>query len=160
MKDNEVRCVFWYGRRATRYDRNTDTVTLMVDEEGKPLYNDNFISFLQVISFFWEMQERDGTLQNILNVFLPGGSVFEDRNGNKLPRPGHTVTLNEKLGKKFVSQFWNWSRVFGLSTNTVTPTTTTGVRSTGSRGYSRNVRDDDFNDPEEEVGAVGTVTME
>jgi hypothetical protein len=158
-----ISCLFWYEMRAKRRvekgkdntGRNIYDLEPLLDSEGKPVFNDNFISFLQVISTFWEqVEQRDGSFRSMLNVFLPGGSLTTDfKTGEQRSRPGYTVVFNEVLGTKFMNQYYNWSQRFGLQpTASIVRTEPADIepvvgRRTG-RSQSRNYNDEDYRDPE------------
>lgn len=148
----QLSCLFYYEKRAYF--------------EGQPLFledgktvrtNPNYISFLQVISCYWE-PNTDGKMQ--LNIFLNGGSISKDREtGKSVMKPGFTVVLPEFLGRKFVTQFWEWSCAFGLGASPIAPAVY--VRDTNEAGNTSNrrspgriVKDDDFIDPDAVVAAA------
>lgn len=115
MKNNNaVSCIFWYKRRAFRYDENTKRNVPSNNADGTPKMNDNYLSFLQVISTYWE-EVRDGIFQ--LNVFMNGGSVSQDHDtGERTMKSGYTVTLHQTIGEPFMHQFYAWGQTFGLAT--------------------------------------------
>lgn len=139
-----ISCLFWYAKRAVRRE-NGETVVI-TNADGTVRQNDNYISFLQVISTYWEPTE-DG--KNQLNIFLNGGSMSIDRNtGERVMKAGYTVVLPEFLGKPFMDQFYEWSCAFGLS---ATPTTSRSYipehRAAKPERSSRSVNAEDFIDP-------------
>ena len=93
-------------------------LTLALRKDGSILENPNYISFLQVISTYWEIvDEETGKAQ--LNIFLNGGSVSRDRDtGAAQMKAGYTVVLPAFQGEAFMDQFYNWSCAFGLGAPT------------------------------------------
>ena len=139
--------LFWYQMRAKRRN-SSGKMEPLVDSNGTQVLNDNYISFVSVISAFWEMVEQhDGTFKPMLNVFLPGGSVKPDGTS----RSGYTVIFNEILGTKFITQWYNWSCAFGLAP-TAPQATTQRIEGNEVRPRSHNraarFNDDDFVDPD------------
>lgn len=141
----QTSCLYFYQKRVYQ---NGDPVFL---EDGKTVRtNDNYISFLQVISAYWDIDEQG---KNKLNVFLNGGSISRDRESGALTsKAGYTVTLPEFLGKAFIEQFYNWSTKFGLGVSpTVHAVRETTERNT-PRSPGRSVREEEFVDPDQESG--------
>ena len=140
-----ISCLFWYAKRAVRRE-NGETV-VVTNPDGSIRQNDNYISFLQVISTYWEPTE-DG--KNQLNIFLNGGSVSIDRNtGERVMKAGYTVVLPEFLGQRFMEEFAAWSYVFGLSTSQMVPQgySPRSNREPREPRSSRSVNAEDFIDP-------------
>jgi hypothetical protein len=107
-------CLFFYKKRVLTKDKDGRTV-LATRKDGSVVENPNYISFLQVISTYWEIvDEETGKAQ--LNIFLNGGSVSRDRDtGATQMKAGFTVVLPQFQGEAFMDQFYNWSCAFGLS---------------------------------------------
>ena len=99
-------CLYSYQKKLF----NQDGTVVMCDDGKTPRTNTNYISFLQVISCYWDV---DSAGKNKLNIFLNGGSITRDGQS----KPGYTVIIPEFLGVPFIDQFYNWSRAFGLSSN-------------------------------------------
>lgn len=146
-------CIFWYAKRAYRYNEQTKKPEPIINPDGTQRANDNYISFLQVISCYWEASDEPNNPEN-LNIFLNGGSVSVDRNGDRQSKSGYTLVLPQHIGRKFITEFYNWSVVFGLNNVQATaPVLRSNYqerseRSEGPR-HNRNIRPDDFVDPSE-----------
>lgn len=151
-----ISCLFWYQMRARRLNPATKKMEPLLDSNDKPVLNDNYISFLQVISAFWEqVEQNDGSFKLMLNVFLNGGSISIDPNtGERRSKMGYTVIFNEMMGTKFITAWWNWSEKFGLASPTAPQYRNTrehgdseAPRRVG-RSQARQIHDDDFVDPD------------
>ena len=80
---------------------------------GEEVYNDNFINPLNVISFYWQLDESGN---RVLSVFLTNQ---------------YTVTFGEKVGERFVNHMEDFLRYM---LNAVTAVTTPqGHQHTGPR---------------------------
>lgn len=137
----QTSCIFSYEKRV--FDHEGNPVLL---DDGKTIRtNWNFVSFLQVISAYWETK-NDGKL--ILNIFLNGGSLVEDRNtGNLVSKSGYTIVLPEFLGTRFIEEWGSWSYTFGLAspvTQNVQRSSHNGARSAQRTSNSRSVREEEF----------------
>ncbi len=148
---NKLSCIFWYAKKAFRFNNATGKTEPVLNPDGSARSNDNYISFLQVISCYWEPTE-DTNNPNNLNIFLNGGSVSVDRDGNRQMKAGYTVVLPEFIGKKFLDQFWEWGQSFGLVISAPSPVRTHEPRERSEAGRSsRSIRVDDFVDPTESI---------
>lgn len=110
---NPISCLFFYKKRLFVKD-GAGGFKPAVNKDGTFKENANYISFLQVISCYWEVvDEESGKLQ--LNIFLNGGSVSRDREtGTAQMKSGYTLVLPAFLGEAFIDQFYTWSCSFGL----------------------------------------------
>lgn len=136
----QTSCIFSYEKRV--FDHEGNPVLL---DDGKTIRtNWNFVSFLQVISAYWETK-NDGKL--ILNIFLNGGSLVEDRNtGNLVSKSGYTIVLPEFLGTRFIEEWGSWSFAFGLApaAPAIQNRSHNGARSAQRTSNSRSVREEEF----------------
>lgn len=170
MKNNtETSCLFWYTMRALRPQKGPDGKWKSIavnNPDGSPRMNDNYLSFLQVISTYWESTGPDNDPKLQLNIFCNGGSVTHDREtGERSSKIGYTVTFPQFLGEKFMAQFWAWSCAFGLG-SAAAPTPTTPAYESPRReraeigGRSRTVNPADFGDPSDELATLPEATFE
>lgn len=145
-----ISCIFYYAKRVLRQGKP------VLLSDGKSFrMNDNYISFLQVISAYWEtLDEESGKKQLI--VFLNGGSVLKDHNtGDIQTKAGYTITLPQFLGEPFIQQWYDWSCVFGIYTGASIPTARAIVNRaerperTEARGHRNAAREEEFVDPAE-----------
>lgn len=142
----ETSCIFYYAKRVLR---NGKPVLL---PDGKSVkMNDNYISFLQVISAYWETVDEETGKQQ-LNVFTTGGSVLKDHSTGEIQtKAGYTITLPEFLGRPFMQQWYDWSIRFGLSQVAPIPSSERKTRDNRNeaRGHRSVARMEEFVNPEE-----------
>lgn len=153
---NQVSCLFLYAKKAYRFE-NGETVPVL-NADGSHRANDNYLSFLQVISTYWEPTDNPNN-PNQLNIFLNGGSISVDsRSGERQMKAGYTVKLPEFLGKRFMQEYYNWSCRFGLSAAPTYPTTANN-RTDRSETHrtTRQVRPEDFVDINESDGPIASI---
>lgn len=145
----QLSCIFWYQKRVFKGKGE-----VLRDSKGEPVVNDNYISFLQVISAYWETLDTS-TGKKQLNIFLNGGSVSRDRDtGEVQMKAGYTLQLPEFLGNRFMLEFYDWSAAFGLSTSPERPTERVprAARPEGETRRGRSVvREDEFVDMENDA---------
>jgi hypothetical protein len=148
---------FFYTRRARQ-------------EDGSYRNNDNYICFLPVISFYWDVVEG----KNVLNIFTNGGTVQRDsKTGQLVGKAGYTITLpgngpngSKGWGEMFVEEYTRWASVFGLSTPVYIPQMAAEAEhpqapaqpKPNKKGH-RSVNEESFGDPAEAIG-MAEVTWE
>jgi len=141
------------------YDRATNTSRPATNKDGSIKENANYVSFLQVISCYWEVIEESEKMQ--LNVFLNGGSVSRDREtGAAQMKAGYTVVLPQFLGERFVDEYYTWSCSFGLPAAPRPLNLQFETRREIPRPSSRIVREEEFVNDEEEATTVEPARFE
>lgn len=146
-------CIFQYKKRL--FVKTSDGFRPATNKDGSFKENDNFLSFLQVISAYWEVIDEESG-KCVLNIFMNGGSISRDREtGAAQMKAGYTVVLPQFLGEPFMDQFYNWSCAFGLS-SVPAPSFERDVRheprprNSGERG-SRQLREEEFVPPDSDT---------
>lgn len=153
-----ISCLFYYEKLAL--SRGGGPIK---NADGSNHVNPNYISFLQVISTYWAVDEATG--KEKLNIFMNGGSVSKDRDtGEVTMKAGYTIVLPDFLGRPFMEQYYTWSCAFGLSAAshqiTAPARRSEAPRSTTGHAHSgRAVREEEFINPDS-VAEEGEVVVE
>jgi hypothetical protein len=145
-------CLYYYEKKAYVFNPDTKKSEPQLRPDGSHVANGNYVSFLQVISTYWECVDASQEKWQ-LNIFLNGGSVSIDRQtGQRIQKFGYTVVLPESQGKKFMERFIAWSEAFGImAISTGRPAQLSNTDRTPTQRSSRAaVREDDFIDPDTE----------
>jgi hypothetical protein len=140
-----------YEKRAFTYDREAKQKAPILNSDGSQRKNANYISFLQVISTYFEVIDDQGN--EVLNIFLTGGGLTTDREtGERSPKAGYTLVLPggaRSIGERFMREYYQWSMHFGLNRSQRSQPQPVSERSSGGpRG--RHLDFDEFVDPASE----------
>lgn len=152
-----ISSIFYYQKRLMKGGKPVQT-----DDGTGFKTNDNYISFMQVISAYWETVDEVANKRQLI-VFMNGGSLLKGQNGELISKAGYTITFPEFLGDRFIQQWYDWSCVFGLTTMMVQPAAPVSVNRaerTERKNHRSAPREEEFVNPAEYESADAAVTIE